>query len=117
MTPSVRLLLRVAFVLAAIAVAVGSLTPAVEMPTIDVSDKIQHLGAYAKLTFLAILAWPQARLLTGPVMGVIIAGPAIEVLQFLVPGRSASLGDAAADLAGVAIGWVLATWLTRRFAS
>ena len=115
MTSKARVLARAAFVLAAAAVAVGSLTPAAEMPAIEVSDKVQHFGAYAGLAFLAVLAWPQARLMTGPVMSVILAGPAIELLQLLVPGRSASLADAAADLAGVAVGWVLASWLQRRF--
>ena len=101
---SLRTLARAVFVVAALVVVIGSLTPAAEMPEIEVSDKIQHFAAYAGLAFLAKIAWRPPGFLGWPLASVVIAGPAIELLQFLVPGRSASVGDAVADVMGVAVG-------------
>lgn len=110
---TLRILARAAFVLAVLVVIVGSLTPAAEMPEIAVSDKIQHFAAYAGLAFLALVGWPRQGPFGWPVMSVVVAGPTIEVLQHLVPGRSASVGDAAADIAGVVIGVLCAFGLRR----
>ena len=110
---TVRLLARIAFVAGALLVLVGSLTPGTEMPEIDVSDKLQHFGAYAGLAFLGLLAWPQGRAGGWSVGGLLLAGPLIEVVQMFVPGRSASLGDAVADVLGVAAGAVLAYGVKR----
>jgi len=103
-----RLLCRLAFFGGVIAVLIGSLTPATEMPDIGVSDKIQHFGAYAALAFTAALGWSRGPMFGVMIAGVVVAGPAIEVLQMIVPGRSASWGDVVADLVGVAIGLALA---------
>jgi len=110
---TLRTLARAAFAVAVLVVVVGSLTPAAEMPEITVSDKIQHFAAYAGLAFLALVAWRRQGLFGWPLMSVVAAGPAIEILQLLVPGRSASLGDAAADIAGVVIGVLCAFGLRR----
>ncbi|MET4699309.1 VanZ family protein [Constrictibacter sp. MBR-5] len=108
-----RTLARAAFVVAALVVVVGSLTPAAEMPEIEVSDKIQHFAAYAGLAFLAKIAWRPPGFLGWPLASVVIAGPAIELLQSLVPGRSASVGDAVADVIGVGIGVICAVAVRR----
>ncbi|UYG03927.1 VanZ family protein [Halomonas sp. LR3S48] len=96
-------------VLAAVAIAIGSLTPGSEMPTSLPWDKFNHFVGYAGLAGLAgLTGLPLARTF----IAVVLYGICIEYLQVPVPGRSGgdwadilanSLGAAAAvlTLAGV----------------
>ncbi|MFN4088781.1 MAG: VanZ family protein [Alphaproteobacteria bacterium] len=110
----VRLLARIVFAIGAVVVLVGSLTPAADMPEIGVSDKLQHFGAYAALAFVAVLAWPSRQPLGLVLIGLAVAGPVIELLQLLVPGRSASVVDAVADVVGVTVGAAIALVIRSR---
>src|SRR3546814_1697566 len=83
------------------------------MPSLETSDKVQHFGAYAVLALCGVLGWPRGRALALTVGGLIAAGLCIELLQMLVPGRSAEFADGVADIAGVAVGAATALLLRR----
>jgi VanZ family protein len=81
----------------------------------QVSDKTQHALAYAGLATLALRATAGGRLrgITAPAMltAWIVAsvyGLSDELHQHYVPGRSAEVGDAAADALGAAIAVLVA---------
>ncbi|MGL6213226.1 VanZ family protein [Billgrantia desiderata] len=72
-------------VLAAVAIAIGSLTPGDEMPTNLPWDKFNHFVGYAGLAGLVGLAGlPLVRTF----ITVVLYGICIEYLQIPVPGRS-----------------------------
>lgn len=69
-------------------------------------DKFNHLIAFAELTVLARLGWPQIR--PALVAALVLAfGLALELLQAPLPYRSFSLLDLVADAAGIGIGLLL----------
>jgi VanZ family protein len=83
-------------------------------------DKLAHLGIFG--VWGALLAWglsdpdgpPRAgRLLPAFLIGA-LGGALDEVHQIFVPGRSAEVGDAAADLIGAAAGILVIAWILRR---
>lgn len=86
-------------------VAWGSLRPAV--PSDAPSwDKLQHFAAYALLAALGAAALGRAPW-TLP-LALAVMGAGIEGLQAALPtGRTASLGDAVANLAGASLAWLL----------
>lgn len=67
------------------------------------SDKVNHLIAFAELTVLTRLAWPQTRALWF-VLPLLAFGFAIEAVQATLPYREFSMADLAADGAGIAVG-------------
>jgi VanZ family protein len=72
-------------VLAAVAIAIGSLTPGSQMPETLPWDKLNHFvgyGGLAGLTGLAGVRLPSA------FVAVVLYGIVIEYLQIPVPGRS-----------------------------
>ena len=91
----------IVFVAAAGAVALGCLLPARWLPLLP-HDKLLHFVAFAGLSTLALLiepAWPR-RIVW--LLGLLLAGLAIEILQKLVPGRSFCWRDMGANTAGIA---------------
>ena len=94
-------------------IAVASLSPQVPAVATGISDKVDHLAAYACLGFLLTLDW--SRRTSGPV--IMAAGAAtgamLELLQALVPGRQPDWGDVAVNTMGVLAGWLLASVLRR----
>jgi len=89
------------FVLAGGAVSAGCLLPAGWLPVLP-HDKLLHFVAFAGLTVLAAQvapAWPQ---LLPWLVGLLLAGWLIELLQKFVPGRSFCWRDLAANAAGIA---------------
>lgn len=96
-------------------IAFLSLQPGIEMPvSFWNADKVYHCLAYAWLGGLPLLAF------SGPVWGRIAAwsmvglGLLLEWGQSLVPGRTASLGDALANAVGVLLGILAARLLLGR---
>jgi hypothetical protein len=65
-------------------------------------DKVVHFGLFALWTWTLLLGWPEAprSWLAAKVLAVALG---TELLQLLVPGRAASLGDFGADAAGMAL--------------
>jgi len=91
--------------------------------TVDVSDKVNHFGAYGLLSVLLFLTmkfqmkYPflkkNANWLT-----ILIAstyGVLDELHQMLVPGRSAEFLDWLADFSGSLIGVLIIQWLLKRY--
>lgn len=75
------------------------------------SDKIQHLAAFAGFAWLVYAAALRPAWVWWA--GLLAYGLAIEWAQSHTPGRQASLADALADAAGVALG----AWVARRWSS
>lgn len=81
-------------------------------------DKIQHFGAYLVLGATAFLAFHRPRLwfrqALGVIMGCLLFGGAIEILQNFT-GRSMEVMDLAADLSGAILGaGGISLWLYTR---
>lgn len=104
----IRPLAGAVFAIGAIAVALLSLLPQHTMPVMDVSDKAQHLIAYLCLALAGGIAVPGWRPMLWVGLGLIVFGAGLECVQAFVPGRFASVGDAAANTLGVALGLTLA---------
>lgn len=79
-----------------------ALLPQPPQPPVDISDKVQHILAFAALTALALAAFPRA----GPVTilaPLVILGAAIELLQAgMGLGRDGAWLDWAADCGAIA---------------
>ncbi|SDK19465.1 hypothetical protein SAMN05192566_0562 [Methylophilus rhizosphaerae] len=86
-----------------------------EMPSANegpvYKDKIQHIVAFAGLTFWGLLAFPAQRLVI--MAGIALFGASMEVLQgILTVTRQPSMYDWFADLVGIALAWlVVPLWL------
>jgi VanZ family protein len=95
--------------IADIALQPGHATP----PRLFGSDKIEHMLAFMTLMFTVRMGWPQRSVyLTGAI--VLGYGVLIELLQATaLVGRTASVGDVLADVAGLFIGLFLYTVLRR----
>ncbi|UMR31016.1 VanZ family protein [Massilia sp. MB5] len=90
------------FGLAMAGVALGCLLPARWLPLLP-HDKLLHFLAFAGLTVLAARLAPGWAELRYWLLGLLVAGWLIEVLQKLVPGRSFCWRDLAANAAGIAV--------------
>ena len=97
----VRSAAGVVFVLVLAFVLWGSLTQ-VTAPGGGRYDKLQHFAAYAALGAAGLMALPHRP--WAALIAVILVGASVETLQAVLPlGRSGSLLDLAANLAGVAL--------------
>ena len=93
------------------AILVLALMPTVpQMPTTG-WDKSNHVLAFAVLCFLGCLAYPNR--IAAVLMGSILCGGLIEVLQSFTPYRFAEWSDLLADTIGVIVGRLLIV-LTKR---
>ncbi|WP_192035798.1 VanZ family protein [Halomonas sp. YLGW01] len=88
-------------VLAALVIALGSLTPGAEMPERLPWDKANHFIGYGGLAGLVGLAGINAR---PAFVGVVVYGIAIELAQWPVPGR---LGGDPLDILANTLGALL----------
>ena len=112
-----RKLLRAAWLLAIVAVIVGSLLPPDSAPirTLDqlpFSDKFDHLAMYAVLAFLPALH-EESKLVWWMAIGAVGLGIALEFVQLYV-GRDFEIGDMVADAVGVAVGLAVGLPLRKR---
>jgi VanZ family protein len=104
-------LLRILWGLAILAVIVGSLLPGDSTPIqmlghLDVSDKIQHFGAYAVLTFLPAIHERRKFVLRAALFAIAL-GIGLEFGQLESPGRDFEVGDMVADALGVCLGLIV----------
>lgn len=91
--------------------------------TVDVSDKVNHFGAYGLLSVLLFLTmnfqikYPflkkNANWIT--VLIASVYGILDELHQMLVPGRSAELLDWLADFSGALLGVLIIQWLLKKY--
>ncbi len=103
--------------LMALFITVMSLLPANNLPSLGVSDKIEHAAAYALLAFwfASVMGrWDYLYLF----LALLAFGGGIEIAQGLMGlGREADLLDLAADAAGSVVGLGLAATPLGRWAS
>ncbi len=86
-----------------------AITPTPPLATDLGWDKLNHLAAFAALTFTGCLGFPGARrVMWGVLPGMLVLGGLIEVVQYFVPGRSSEWLDLVADALGIALGAALA---------
>jgi VanZ family protein len=86
-------------------------------------DKLGHLLVHAALAAAAALLFASRRALAAAGAGLLLFGAAIELLQALLPWRSAEVADLLANGLGTALGLALAAtplagglgWLERRW--
>jgi VanZ family protein len=91
-------------------IVIGSLMPGHAVPSVGVSDKIQHAVAY--FTLMVWFAGFYRRGLYPLIAGVLMAlGIGLDLLQRLTETRSFDWYDVAMNCAGVAVGLVLSLLL------
>ena len=102
--------------LLAAAIAFVCLVPGEDLPSVGISDKVEHALAFAALAFwFGSVLLPSRLLLL--VLGVLAFGGLIEIVQGLMGwGRDADVADFLADAAGTAAGVVLALTPVGRWA-
>ncbi|TRW43417.1 VanZ family protein [Georgenia yuyongxinii] len=76
------------------------------------ADKITHAAVFALVTVAGLVAGLPPAIVVG--FGVVHAAASELVQHSVLPGRSGDVLDVVADLAGVALGVVVARWLARR---
>ncbi|WP_229591107.1 VanZ family protein [Pseudodesulfovibrio sediminis] len=91
-------------------VVVLSVLPGSPIPHIGHLDKLHHFSAYAWLAFLqaSCLKTTRSKILLAAFL--LLLGGLLELVQAVVPNRDSSLGDLAANTAGVIIGTAIGTW-------
>lgn len=99
-----HLLLKAAFWTAMALVGVISLAPVTELPAqvFNIWDKAQHTGGFLLLTVLGGRAY--SRLLGKVLIGLLVYGALIEMMQSATGWRNGDLLDLLADAAGVWLG-------------
>jgi VanZ family protein len=66
-------------------------------------DKANHLLAFITLCILGLLAYPKHTVAV--LLGLLLYGGLIEVLQSFTPNRSAEVADLVTDGLGLVVGW------------
>ena len=92
-----RSCLKIAFAIGVFTVVILNLLPARSLPSIGVSDKLEHFAAYALLGLIAGCAFPTQRATILLMAFLSTLGIALELGQWFVPGRSAETFDAIAS--------------------
>lgn len=101
--------LRGLLALAILLITYKSIAPASGGVPILHFDKFIHAAAYALLTGLIGFCWPRLSLLWIAI-GTTFYGASLEIIQYLLPfGRTGSLADAIANLAGIL--FVIYVWM------
>ncbi len=67
-------------------------------------DKIIHLMLFAMCAILALKAWHTTLKTWSIILLLLVFAGFTEIVQYLVPGRSMSLGDMLADTLGILVG-------------
>lgn len=81
------------------------------------SDKLEHLLAYAALAACSTQAFEQGRTKLTSYVGLIALGCVLEGLQAYIPGRYPSVADGIANAAGIMVGALLSWMVARAFES
>ena len=101
-------LLRTLWLAAIVIVVVGSLLPAYSAPMralaeLHLSDKLEHVGAYAVLAFLPAIH-ERRRFIIAAAIGTVLLGIGLEFGQLFTGWRDFEIGDMLADAVGVCFG-------------
>lgn len=88
--------------LALVAFAIFAIVQPEYMPKAEAPyDKLLHFALFALATVFAVLSTKDHRVAFSIAGAILAAGIAIEIIQALIPGRSADMMDAAANALGV----------------
>ena len=98
-----KIISRRIFAAGIVAVVTLSLLPGKDMPSLGVSDKTEHVVAYALLGLAGGLAFPTRRAAIMLLVLLPLLGVALEIAQLLVPERSSEVADAIADWIGTSL--------------
>jgi VanZ family protein len=112
--PRLWLGLGIVQLLLALVVCLVPLPPHLPSP-VDHFDKIEHLLGYLGLTAYAVMLFATRRALAFAALGLLLFGAMIELLQGLLPWRSADAADLVANASGVALGLLVALTPLSRF--
>ncbi|MDB5745133.1 MAG: hypothetical protein JWR68_3448 [Polaromonas sp.] len=93
---------RAAFAACALAVLVLALIPGEVTISGTGWDKTNHLLAFSVLAVLGLQAYPGRLVVV--LMGLLVYGGLIEILQFFTPDRAAEWTDLVADSVGLGLG-------------
>jgi VanZ family protein len=104
MVALMRRIARTGFIVGIVVLAVRLLTPGDYLPKVDLWDKLEHGLAFGVVAFTGAVAFPGRPSLLRLGCGLPCLGMLFEIMQILVPGREAAVGDALANTIGVAIG-------------
>jgi VanZ family protein len=111
---SMRYGLRLLFIGSLVAVSLLSLLPPGSEPSISfLSDKLQHVSAYAWTALIGAMAYSSKRGKITILVALPMFGGAIELAQYFVPGRTPELADEIANLIGTVVGLLLALIVAR----
>ena len=83
-----------------------SVFPRLPTASIGMSDKVQHMLAYACVAFCGAAGFHGWRHLAAMAGGLILLGVALELVQLALPDRVASVADVGANALGVLAGFV-----------
>lgn len=86
------------------------LTPAQELPTINLWDKGLHFAAYLNLMLLCLPLCNSRRALHLALLLVLIYSGATELAQGFIPGRDSSLLDLLANTLGSLLAYAAGRW-------
>ncbi|MBK8176252.1 MAG: VanZ family protein [Rhodospirillales bacterium] len=100
------------FVLGFVTAAVLLLLPGNDLPTTNVWDKLEHGLVFAFLMTIGCVAFPSIRGVRRVAITLIALGTICEVLQLVIPGRSATAADAVANVIGIAAA-IIGAWALR----
>jgi len=104
---------RATFAISVVATCYLTLTPLENPPRLPAgSDKVIHFAIFAIDALLALAAF-RGRSRRLSLLGLLVLGALLEVLQGRVPGRMPSLADALANWAGV-LGAASSGWIAKR---
>jgi len=115
--PVLRAGSRIGFSIGIASVIVFSLLPAKSLPSLGVSDKFEHFGAYALIALIAGFAFPTRRAAVLLMISLSSLGIALELGQWFVPGRTPETVDAIASGLGACTMLGPYLWLRSRSAS
>ena len=93
-----------AFFVGLLAVVALSVLPQGAVPHTGLSDKVDHMAAYAALALAGGIAFRGARSLFLLALGLLALGSGLELVQALIPDRYASGYDILANAIGIALG-------------
>lgn len=105
----IAVVLRGAFWVLLLSVAVMSLLPGEKLPafTATIWDKAQHAGGYAALAALGLWAYGGRVPIVRLMLALTAFGIGIEFAQSATGWRQGDVQDALANTAGLAVGWLV----------
>ena len=104
--PSRKIVVFRAMLLMALIVITHLATTSTQYPVVeDISDKANHILAFSVLALLIDFSFPSREFGLAKVSVLLGYGLAIEIIQYFLPYRTASLFDVVADAAGLLVYW------------